>query len=310
MNLQQLIQQYLTYRKSLGWRLPSYGGHLGGFGRFVGAGADIADVRPKQVQAFLAGAGPITRTWHIKYSILRSFYCYAISRGYVDVAPLPAVVPQRPPTFVPYIYSHEELRRLLQAADTVRRPRSCLEPVTMRTGLLLLYGAGLRLQEALSLDRNDVDWDGSLLKVRETKFFKTRLVPIGPQLGYVLGEYARTRARGMDAPFLTTRTGTRVKKLVLQNYFGILREQAGVRRTDGGRFQPRLHDLRHTFAVHRLTSWYQQGADVQKLLPHLSTYLGHVHIQDTQVYLTMTPELLQEAGNRFEQYAGQEGHHE
>jgi len=87
-----------------------------------------------------------------------------------------------------------------------------------------------------------------------------------------------------------------------------VREQAGVRRSDGARYQPRLHDLRHTFAVHRLISWYRQGADVQKLLHHLSVYLGHVHLADTQVYLSMTPELLREANARFERYT-EEGDH-
>ena len=86
--------------------------------------------------------------------------------------------------------------------------------------------------------------------------------------------------------------------------------EAGIKRNDGGRFQPRLHDLRHTFAVHRLTSWYRQGADVQKLLPQLATYLGHVRLRDTQVYLKMTPELLQAASQRFECYAGKEGGHD
>jgi integrase len=92
----------------------------------------------------------------------------------------------------------------------------------------------------------------------------------------------------------------------LRHNYRLLCERAGVRREDGARYQPRLHDLRHTFAVHRLTSWYRQGADVQRLLPHLSVYLGHVHIRTTQVYLSMTPELLQEANIRFERYAGKE----
>jgi integrase len=88
-----------------------------------------------------------------------------------------------------------------------------------------------------------------------------------------------------------------------------MRETARVRRTDGSRYQPRLHDLRHTFAVHRLTSWYRQGACVQKLLPQLSVYMGHVYLASTVVYLSMTPELLTEANNRFERYARQEGNH-
>jgi integrase len=94
--------------------------------------------------------------------------------------------------------------------------------------------------------------------------------------------------------------------ITLQNAFKRLRNHAGIHRTDGGRYQPRLHDLRHTFAVHRLTSWYQQGADVQRLLPNLSVYLGHINVASTQVYLTMTPELLQEASARFESYARRE----
>jgi integrase len=174
-----------------------------------------------------------------------------------------------------------------------------------------LYGAGLRLQESVNLDRTDVDWKEAVMTIRHTKFAKTRLVPIGPQLLGVLDGYARrSRSQGKDSPFFTTRTGTRLYKELLQDYFVILREHANVCRFDGARYQPRLHDLRHTFAVHRLTSWYQQGADVQKLLPHLSTYLGHVHIQATQVYLTMTPELLHSAGNRFAGYVGQEARHE
>ena len=96
----------------------------------------------------------------------------------------------------------------------------------------------------------------------------------------------------------------------MRRAFAQLRRCAGVSRTDGARYQPRLHDFRHAFVGHRLTSWYRAGADVQRLLPQLSTYLGHVGVTATQVYLTMTPELLREACLRFERYADQEGHHE
>ena len=149
------------------------------------------------------------------------------------------------------------------------------------------------------------------MTVRQTKFGKTRLVPFGEQLGHVLTSYAARMARCQpDAPFFATRTGNRVKSDTLQHNYRILCDQAEVRRTDGARYQPRLHDLRHTFAVHRLTSWYQQEADVNTLLPLLSVYLGHVHLRHTQVYLTMTPELLQQAGKRFERYAGKEESHD
>jgi len=311
MNLQLLIRQYLSYRKSLGWQECSESGYLGGFGRFLGPDADIADVRIEHVQAFLAGTGPLTSTWHTKHTMLRSFYRYAVSHGYVAVAPLPTTVPKRPPRFVPYIYSHEELRRLLQAADSVRRRSDCcLTPITIRTILVLLYGAGLRLQEALNLNSADVDLNGSLLTIHQSKFGKSRLLPIGPQLKQVLAQYSQARLAKPDAPFFTTRTGARIRDEVVQEYFRILCRRAGICRNGGAGEQPRLHDLRHSCALHRLTSWYQQGADVQKLLPHLSTYLGHVDIGSTQVYLTMTPELLNEASNRFERYAVKGGRHE
>lgn len=303
MNLQQLIQQYLAYRRSLGWRPRSHGDSLGTFGRFIGKDVDIADVRVEQVNAFLTGRGPVTTSWHIKYGILRSFYRYATSRGYVVVAPLPAIPAKRPPAFVPYIFSHDELRRVLKAFDSVCDRKSSMEAATMRTFILLLYGAGLRRQEAINLDWPDVDWEHSVLTIRNTKFLKTRLVPIGPQLKQRLLVYAESRTQRSEGPFFIRRTGVRINCLMLQRYFRLACERAGVRRTDNLRFQPRLHDLRHTFAVHRMTSWYQQGADVQRLLPQLSTYLGHVCIRHTQVYLTMTPSLLQEACDRFAQYA-------
>jgi integrase len=304
MNLHLLIKQYLGYRKSLGWQNCSESGYLGSFGRFMGADADIADVSIERVQTFLAGTGPITSTWHTKHTTLRSFYRYAVSRGYVTASPLPMIVPKRPPRFVPYIYSHEELRRLLRAVDSVRRRSDCcLKRITMRTILLTLYGAGLRLQEALGLNGTDVDLNGSLLTIHESKFAKTRIVPIGPQLKQALAQYSATQAGEEDAPFFTTRTGARIRHEVVQEYFRILCRGSRICRNGGVGEQPRLHDLRHTFAVHRLTSWYQQADDVQKLLPHLSTYLGHVDIASTQVYLTMTPELLNEASSRFERYA-------
>lgn len=301
MNLQSLIDQFIEYRQSLGEQWLS-GCKVRAFGRFFGPNADVAEVTSEQVNSFLAGAGPITLNWHVKLSELRTFYQYAVSRGYVDKAPLPAIVPKRPPTFVPYVYSHDELARLLQAAKSLERPS--LEPGTLHLILLLIYATGLRVGELVRLDRADVNLPECLMKVRQSKFGKTRLVPFAPQLQKALLEHHnRHSASGEGVPFFAMRIGGRLKADTLRHYYRILCDQVGISRSDGGRYQPRIHDLRHTFAVHRLISWYRQGADVQKLLPLLSVYLGHAHIRATQVYLSMTPELLEEAGNRFERYA-------
>jgi integrase len=181
----------------------------------------------------------------------------------------------------------------------------------MHTILLVFYSTGLRIQELINLNRVDVNFTESTMKVIQSKFGKTRLVPFGPQLHQALQDYCKRRpASPGESPFFMTCHGRRIIKVTLQHTFRVLRDRAGIRRTDGARYQPRIHDLRHTAAVHRLTSWYRQGADVQKLLPFLSVYLGHVNIRATQVYLSMTPELLEEAGKRFEQYATREVCHD
>jgi integrase/recombinase XerD len=310
MNLQCLIEQYISYQRSLGSSFISDAALLRAFGRTRGPRASVANVRVRHVDAFLGKARPVTRTWFTRLSCLRCFFRYAASRGHITTLPLPTVMPQRPPVFVPYIYTQEEIRRLLRVIESYPQGTSTLEPVTIRTMMLVYYGAGLRLREATNLTRTDVDLSGSVLTIRNTKFGKTRLVPIGPQLNRVLVEYDRTRPkrRPADAPFFTAQGGGPVPAERLEMKFRTLCDHAGIRRTDT-REQPRIHDLRHAFAVHRLTSWYQQGADVQRLLHHLSVYLGHVHLRHTQVYLSMTPELLREASQRFERYALKERHH-
>jgi integrase/recombinase XerD len=313
MNLQQLIERYISYRQTLGDKFEGSAAILRAFVRTVGNQEDIGGVRAVQIAAFLAGTRPITNYWHKKYRVLRGFYSFAKSRGHVTEVPLPTKLPRQSPPFVPYIYSREELSRLVDATGCYQRYQAALEPVTIRTILLLLYGTGLRDGEVIRLNRADVDLDNSLLTVRLTKFHKSRLVPFGPQVCQVLAEYANSRTSpvvrpGDETPFFTTRKGTRIVLQTLQAHFRRVRAQSGIRRTDGARYQPRLHDLRHTFAVHRLTSWYQKGADVQNLVFQLSVYLGHAQLADTQAYLSMTPDLLREANALFECYAVKGGH--
>jgi site-specific recombinase XerD len=296
----------------MGMRFHTETRTLQSFCRTVGDVA-LADIGADRVYAYIAGRGPVTRFWHRKHEALRGFYRFAIGRGYTDVSPLPKLVPKPPPAFVPYIYSRDELRRLLDAATICENPRSKLQPYTCRMLILLLYGAGLRISEALALTLADVDLASAILTIRKSKFYKTRFVPIGPDLTGAVAAYAARRSTGYsadpEAPFFVSRTGTPLKRRTAENIFRRLCARAGVKRDDGCRFQPRLHDLRHAYAVHRVVTWYQQGADVQRLLPQLATYLGHLHIAATQRYLTMTPELLREASRRFERYA-REGHHE
>jgi len=309
MKLHELTTQYVAHKQSMGMRFRTEARVLKSFCRTMGD-VGIDQLKPDVVQAFLAGNGPVTRFWHRKYEVLCGFYRFAIARGHVDISPLPRTVPKPPPPFVPYIYSQDELQRLLIAAESCQHSRAKMQSHTCRALLLLLYGAGLRISEALSLTLADVDLPSAILTIRESKFYKTRLVPIGSNLVGAMTIYQSRRLREHpaqpSAPFLVSRIGEAVTIQAAERAFRRMCLRAGVWRHDGSRYQPRLHDLRHASAVHRLVSWYRAGADVQRLLPQLATYLGHIHIASTQRYLTMTPELLSEASRRFERYAMEE----
>lgn len=312
MKLTQTVDLYLQYKRSLGMQCQTVARILRAFCKAVGD-VEVSEVREDVVSAFIRGDGPVTSNLHTKLHALRSFYRYLLAREYVTHSPLPTAIPQEPERLIPYIYSQAQLRQVLDAAN--RQRHWCkIEAHTMRTLLLLLYGAGLRISEALRLTLADVEMDQSLLTIRATKFYKTRLVPLGPDLAAALAAYlAVRRERGYPAApeafLLLTRHGLPLSVQLAEDSFKRLCREVGVQRTDGSRFAPRLHDLRHTFAVHRLTAWYRAGAEVQRLLPHLSTYLGHVDIGSTQRYLTLTPELLGQASRRFEQYGAPEAHH-
>ena len=307
MKLAEAIAQYVELKQSMGARFHAEQVILNAFAKAMG---DIGceEVHPDRLYTYLSGSGPITRFFHRKHDALLGFYRFAIGRGYATCSPLPTILPASSNRFTPYIYSNDELQRLVDTAALQEHPRKKLQAITLRTLILVLYGAGLRLSEALHLRLADVNLPDGLLTIHESKFYKTRLVPIGPRLTAVLSAYVEKRYHSAyslnpDSLLFVTRDGDHVTLQIAERSFDRLRNNAGVHRNDGARYQPRLHDLRHAFTVHRLVSWYRQGADVQRLLPQLSTYLGHVHVASTQHYLTMTSELLQEASLRFELYA-------
>ena len=313
MKLHDAIESYIDHKRSLGMCFCSDAAVLRSYDRAM---EDIAieNVNSESVLAFLSGTGPITTRWGLKYRILRSFYRYVIGRNFASASPLPTQTPKLLAPLIPYIYSVDELMRLVTATDTMQTTQSPLRAMTLRSLFLLLYGTGMRIGEALSLSLQDVDLAERLLTVRDTKFYKTRLVPIGPRLAAVLADYLACRLKyplpvGEASAFLATRTGIRLQYKIVNKLFGRLRKVAQISREPTARYQPRIHDIRHTAAVHRVIAWYRAGEDVQRLLPQLATYLGHVDIASTQRYLSMTPELLHEASLRFERYAQPEVPH-
>ena len=307
MMLADVIDSYLTRQRSLGMRFDAAERLLHQFGRAMGQLA-IKEVTPAGILGFLNGNGALTATWTLKYRVLTGLYRFAVSRGYVSNSPLPTDLPKLPPQQTPYVYSTEELCRLLEATAILRTGHSRQVPAIYRTLLLLLYGTGMRIGETLRLTLQDVDLAERIITVRRTKFFKTRLVPIGPKLADELATHLDRRCLlpmplGKAAPLFASRgiRGWCYPRVIAK--FQHVRRAAGINCPIGEPRPPRLHDLRHTAAVHRVIAWYRTGQDVQRLLPQLATYLGHVDIQSTQRYIQMTPELLQAASQRFAHYA-------
>ena len=314
MKLATVIEAYIALQQSIGLRSKTAKRTLRRFGRQMGD-VQINDIQPELVLEFLQGTGPVSSTWRVKYRLLSGFYRFAISRGHVATSPLPPTLPKFPPQQTPYIYSREELQRLIDATSVLENVCSRLQALMFRTLILLLYGSGLRVSEALGLTMHDIDIEQRIITVRNTKFHKTRLVPIGPKLALELTRLGDRRRltpmpAGEDSRFFASRTGALWNYPRVITLFQRVRRAAGIGCPLGELRPPRMHDLRHTAAVHRVIAWYRSGQDVQRLLPQLATYLGHVDIGSTQRYLQMTPELLQEANRRFSIYASCGGHHD
>jgi site-specific recombinase XerD len=305
MNIDQLIEEYVSYKQSLGMQFHSPAVKLRALAKAVGH-VEIREVSADAVRGFL-DRSRTNSDWFTKYNAVAPFFRSVRSRGYTTANVLPLSLPKQEEKFRPYIFSLRDMQELLRVVDNRHRGSWHMEPFTARVLLLLLYGTGLRISEALRLQHRDVDLNEAILTIRETKFFKSRLVPVGAELAEVLRTYYQRKwgaeICGPDLPFLATYDGRAVTRQTAELTYRRLRDEAAVSRNDEATFQPRLHDFRHTFAVTRLVSWYREGKDVQRLLPHLSTYLGHVRIQETARYLTMTTELLEEASSRFERYS-------
>jgi integrase/recombinase XerD len=248
MRLHDLVEDYIAYKRSLGMSFVSDAAVLRSFCRAMG---DIAVevVKPAPVLTFIAGTGPLTTRWGLKFYILRGFYRYAQERCSVSISPLPTQAPKLPPPLTPYIYSVEELNRLMVATETLQTPQSPLRAETMCSLLLFLYGTGMRIGEALSLTLPDVDLEERLVTAHNTKFFKTRLVPIGPRLTRVLSDYRSRRWQlplpaGETSAFFATRTGLHLDYRRVNKLFGRLRQAAEIQREPTARYQPRVHDIR------------------------------------------------------------------
>ena len=301
--LTKAIQDYLALRRNLGFKLRDAGLALAKFASFM----EQQNAESITTQLALEWAQQPSNAqpalWAQRLSYVRCFARHHIASDPKTEIPAPGLLPFRPQRANPYLYSDEEIKRLLEAALTLS-PGMELRRWTFHVLLGLLSVTGLRVGEALRLKLDDVDLDNGVLTVRGTKFGKSRLVPIHVSTREVLADYGSRRARLLGerdaAHFFVTQTGHQLDGGDVRRVFYRLSRQIGLRAVNDSH-GPRLHDLRHRFAVETLLGWYRSGQDVERRLPVLSTYLGHVHVSDTYWYLSAHPALMNLAMNRLEQ---------
>ncbi len=300
LDLSVVAADYLSTRRALGYQLKQQGQQLEAFIGYVRTlGAEHLTVSDALAWAKLpVDASPVC--WHARLGVVRDFARYLQALDPTSEVPPDGLLPAGSHRTTPYIYSEQQIAMLLTAAGRLRSP---LRADTYQTLLALLVVTGMRLGEAVSLDRDDLDSEQGLLTIRRGKFGKARQLPLHPSSVKALGAYRdRTdgQHRNVTAPSLFVSTvGTRLIGENVDVAFSRLVNETELD-WSGRRRRPRVHDLRHSFAVRTLVGWYRDGLDVQARLPLLSTYMGHTGPASTYYYLTAVPELVALIADRLD----------
>jgi integrase/recombinase XerD len=298
-------EDYLRLRRALGHKLADAARLLPRFVTHLDAnGATTITVETALAWVQRPDADPSSTIWMRRMTVVRGF-----ARHMSGIDPATEVPPLGLVTFrnrwrPPFIYSSADVEALMAAVP--RLVATPLRAATYQTMIGLLGATGMRVGEVIALTRSDVDWADGVLVARTSKFNKSREIPVDATTVHALASYAETRDRYVSRPesptFFITSRGTPV---IYPDFSAKFRELLTASRVgDGSPARPRIHDLRHSFAVHTLVRWYRAGEDVGALLPRLSTYLGHLTPGYTYWYLSAAPELLALAAARLEKRKG------
>ena len=308
----QRAQAFLAERRRLGFQARTTGYALLSFARFMDRQYPKAPLTIEGMADWARRDKQQRRTpatWARRLKQLRPFARWLRQFESRTEVPDESVFGPVPGRVAPHIYREDEIVELLAAARRLQ-PRGGLRPATYETLFGLIASAGLRVSEALALRDRDVDLTGGMLTVRQTKFAKSRQLPLHPSTVDALTRYRRLRRRHVPGSaemrfFVGTRgqrLGHALGQRQVHRVFIALRNELGwINR--GAHDAPRIHDLRHAFAVRRVMLWHRQGIDIDQMMLSLSTYLGHAKISNTYWYLSAVPELMALAGNKFERFA-------
>jgi len=296
------IQNFINLRRLSGTDYQSQAQLLGYFDRFL-VEQQMSEPRITReiTERYLESLSHLApRTRYNRFCVLRQLCEYLARTDPEGYVPEPLKVIPSQGAHQPYIYQNSELLALLAAASKLP-PENSLRPYTYRTLLGVLYSTGIRIGEALALNLEHFHSEEQLLYIAEGKFRKARWVPLSASTCRVLEQYVRKRLqmrpRSLDSPLLLNQRSRRLQRCTVNQSFRHLLRHCGIHHSK--HTGPRIHDLRHTFAVHRLLAWYRDGQDVNARLPWLATYMGHVDVHSTQVYLQATPELIEQVDRRF-----------
>jgi integrase len=304
-NMREQVEDYLDARRRLGYQLKIPAVELLSFARFVDM-HENRKILTMDLAVEWASMSPSQINRARRLEMIRGLAKYCILFEPETQIPPRGLLGPAHRRLSPYIYTPQEISGLMQAATKLNNGKG-LRPATIHNLIGLLSATGLRIAEALHLSRADIDFENNLIVVKQTKFNKSRYVPLHSTTVDALKEYARYRDKlvsitfGSDAFFMLD-NGYPINYRQILYSFQTIRAQMPWRR----KRPPRIYDLRHTFACNRLLSWYEEGIDVNNAILMLSVYLGHVKLSDTYWYLTGIPSLMSVAANRFENYAGGE----
>ena len=304
--LRDAVDEYIALRRSLGFKLHGMAADLQDFVSFLEQHDAPVITAALAVAWAMQPVDHQPSDWAQRLGCVRVFARHWSATDPRTEIPAAGLLPFRPQRARPYLYTDTEIRHLLTATKTLPS-RNGLRPCTYHCLFGLLVVSGMRISEAIALERHDVDLHDGLLTIRKTKFNKTRLIPLHASTRDVCRAYARQRDRVVPHPaasaFLLTDRGCRLEIGTVHRTFYAVSRQIGLR-GPADHTGPRIHDLRHRFAVTTLIQWYRAQEDIERRLPVLSTFLGHAHVADTYWYLSMHPELMRLATSRLEQRWG------
>lgn len=300
MKLLDGIERYLIWKHANGYLFERGESTLLAFSRQTGD-IQLVEIASEDVSKFLNIASVSTITWRQKYWTLHRFFQYWSARDAMPELKFPVPRPSVRQAFIPHVFTVAELKRLLEVVSNHKKSILGIDPLTLRIIILFLYATGVAVGESTRILLEDVDLQNEFIEIRGARAHRSRRIPIGKDLIDVLTEYIACRSpTKIPSPTLfSTKDGLPLCSEALSKSFGRLRALANTHRYDGSRFQPRISDLRFTFAVHRITDWIVQGIDLNRMLPSLAAYMGQVGLGSTERYLFMTPERFRKDLNKL-----------